>query len=102
MNEDAEAAADDATWMLRALALAQCGPAIDRNPRVGCVLVANSELVAEGWHKGGGHGWPQGRRDLGTAHPDGAQQHPKNTPGTPSPFVITPTPSLLNTFHSAP
>ena len=31
---------DDTTWMRRALELAALGPAVDPNPRVGCVVVA--------------------------------------------------------------
>ena len=43
------------TWMRRALHLAEAGPWPDRNPRVGCVIVApDGEVVAEGHHRGAG------------------------------------------------
>ena len=50
---------DDTTWMRRALELAALGPAVDPNPRVGCVVVApgpdgQPEVVGEGWHRGAG------------------------------------------------
>lgn len=41
----------DAGLMARALELARRGVyTTDPNPRVGCVLVKNSEILAEGWH----------------------------------------------------
>jgi len=41
--------------MRRALHLAEAGPWPDRNPRVGCVIVApDGEVVAEGHHRGAG------------------------------------------------
>jgi diaminohydroxyphosphoribosylaminopyrimidine deaminase/5-amino-6-(5-phosphoribosylamino)uracil reductase len=41
--------------MRRALQLAANGPATGPNPRVGCVLLADSgEVLAEGWHRGAG------------------------------------------------
>ncbi|WP_125098152.1 bifunctional diaminohydroxyphosphoribosylaminopyrimidine deaminase/5-amino-6-(5-phosphoribosylamino)uracil reductase RibD [Leucobacter chromiireducens] len=41
--------------MRRALAIAARGPALDANPRVGCVLLApDGRIVAEGWHRGAG------------------------------------------------
>jgi diaminohydroxyphosphoribosylaminopyrimidine deaminase/5-amino-6-(5-phosphoribosylamino)uracil reductase len=49
-------AANDSTvresaWMARALELAQRGLyTTDPNPRVGCVLVRDGEVVGEGWH----------------------------------------------------
>ncbi|UIJ34134.1 bifunctional diaminohydroxyphosphoribosylaminopyrimidine deaminase/5-amino-6-(5-phosphoribosylamino)uracil reductase RibD [Allobranchiibius sp. GilTou73] len=44
----------DETFLLRALELAQRGPAVDANPRVGCVVVAGDSVVGEGWHDGAG------------------------------------------------
>ena len=42
---------NDHAWMARALQLARRGLySTDPNPRVGCVLVRDGELVAEGWH----------------------------------------------------
>lgn len=42
---------DDAVWMVRAIQLARRGwNSVTPNPRVGCVLVRNGELVGEGWH----------------------------------------------------
>ena len=39
-------------WMARAIRLAWLGLyTTDPNPRVGCVIVKNGELVAEGWHR---------------------------------------------------
>lgn len=41
--------------MRRALAIATRGPALDANPRVGCVLLGpDGRIVAEGWHRGAG------------------------------------------------
>lgn len=41
----------DHAWMTRALQLARKGLySTHPNPRVGCVIVAGSELVGEGWH----------------------------------------------------
>src|SRR4030088_1639542 len=38
-------------WMARALELAERGLyTTDPNPRVGCVLVRDGEVVGEGWH----------------------------------------------------
>lgn len=48
----------DLRWMRRALALAKRGQySCDPNPRVGCVLVRDGRIVAEGWHEraGGPH-----------------------------------------------
>ena len=45
----------DETLMTRALHLAQQGLyTTDPNPRVGCVLVRNGEVVGEGWHRKAG------------------------------------------------
>lgn len=42
-------------WMARAIRLARLGLyTTDPNPRVGCVIVRNGELVAEGWHRKAG------------------------------------------------
>jgi diaminohydroxyphosphoribosylaminopyrimidine deaminase/5-amino-6-(5-phosphoribosylamino)uracil reductase len=49
---------DDARYMARALRLAEHGlNTTHPNPRVGCVLVRNGEIVGEGWHRraGGPH-----------------------------------------------
>src|SRR5512145_3404771 len=50
--------ADDHRFMARALQLAERGLFTTApNPRVGCVLVSNGEIVGEGWHEfaGGPH-----------------------------------------------
>ena len=44
----------DEAFLLRALELAARGPAVDPNPRVGCVVVADGSVVGEGWHDGAG------------------------------------------------
>lgn len=42
---------DDVAWMARALRLAERGLyTTDPNPRVGCVLVKDGEVIGEGWH----------------------------------------------------
>ena len=47
--------ADDHRFMARALQLAERGLlTTDPNPRVGCVLVKNGEIVGEGWHRAAG------------------------------------------------
>ena len=47
--------ADDARHMARALLLARRGLyTTDPNPRVGCVIVNNGRVVAEGWHERAG------------------------------------------------
>ena len=47
--------AADYRYMARALALARRGLySADPNPRVGCVLVRESEIVGEGWHERAG------------------------------------------------
>lgn len=48
---------NDAVFMARALRLAKRGLyTTDPNPRVGCVIVVNDEVVGEGWHqRAGGH-----------------------------------------------
>jgi diaminohydroxyphosphoribosylaminopyrimidine deaminase/5-amino-6-(5-phosphoribosylamino)uracil reductase len=41
----------DAVFMARAIQLARLGRyTTDPNPRVGCVLVKNAQVIAEGWH----------------------------------------------------
>ncbi len=46
---------DDRTHMARAITLAERGLyAVDPNPRVGCVLVREGRILAEGWHRGAG------------------------------------------------
>ncbi|WP_446663439.1 bifunctional diaminohydroxyphosphoribosylaminopyrimidine deaminase/5-amino-6-(5-phosphoribosylamino)uracil reductase RibD [Flexivirga sp. B27] len=40
--------------MRAALDLARRGPAVDPNPRVGCVLVRDGAIVGRGWHAGSG------------------------------------------------
>ncbi|MGR8931191.1 MAG: bifunctional diaminohydroxyphosphoribosylaminopyrimidine deaminase/5-amino-6-(5-phosphoribosylamino)uracil reductase RibD [Gammaproteobacteria bacterium] len=48
---------DDAAYMARALRLAENGRfTTDPNPNVGCVLVKNGEILAEGWHAKAGCG----------------------------------------------
>ena len=43
--------ADDHAWMARALQLARRGLySTHPNPRVGCVIVKDGELIGEGWH----------------------------------------------------
>ncbi|HEY5791239.1 MAG TPA: riboflavin biosynthesis protein RibD, partial [Gammaproteobacteria bacterium] len=57
MTEAAAATAFDAAdqrWMARALQLARRGRYTRPNPRVGCVLVRDGELVGEGWHRRAG------------------------------------------------
>jgi diaminohydroxyphosphoribosylaminopyrimidine deaminase / 5-amino-6-(5-phosphoribosylamino)uracil reductase len=47
----------DAELMARAIKLAQKGLyTTDPNPRVGCVLVKDGQIVGEGWHKKAGEG----------------------------------------------
>lgn len=47
--------ADDHRWMARALRLAARGlDTTTPNPRVGCVLVRDGEIVGEGWHERAG------------------------------------------------
>ena len=44
----------DEIHLQRALELAVRGPAVDPNPRVGCVVVVEDLVVGEGWHEGAG------------------------------------------------
>lgn len=49
--------ATDIAFMARALRLAERGTYTTMpNPRVGCVLVCNGEVLAEGWHRRAGEG----------------------------------------------
>ena len=49
------AEADDYRYMAQAIGLAQRGLyTTDPNPRVGCVLVKNGDVVGEGWHERAG------------------------------------------------
>lgn len=49
--------AADAVWMARALQLAANGLyTTGVNPRVGCVLVKNNQMIGEGWHERAGEG----------------------------------------------
>lgn len=49
--------AADAAWMARALQLAARGlHTTGVNPRVGCVLVKNDQLIGQGWHERAGEG----------------------------------------------
>lgn len=50
-------ATDDATWMARAVAVAERARALaPPNPYVGCVLVRDADMLAEGWtQRPGGH-----------------------------------------------
>ncbi len=54
MNAQAK---DDAAFMARALELARLGLyTTDPNPRVGCVLVRDGQVIGEGWHVQAGQG----------------------------------------------
>lgn len=60
--------ADDNYWMSQALRLAERGFYTTRpNPRVGCVIVKDNQLIAEGWHyrAGEGHAEVNALRDAG-------------------------------------
>ncbi|RMG29884.1 MAG: bifunctional diaminohydroxyphosphoribosylaminopyrimidine deaminase/5-amino-6-(5-phosphoribosylamino)uracil reductase RibD, partial [Gammaproteobacteria bacterium] len=49
------ATAEDFHYMARALRLAERGRyTTDPNPRVGCVIVREGEVVGEGWHRRAG------------------------------------------------
>ena len=50
-------APQDAVYMARAIKLARQGLyTTDPNPRVGCVLVKQDRIIAEGWHVKAGQG----------------------------------------------
>ena len=52
---DAQFNASDHQFMARALQLAKRGVATTHpNPRVGCIIVKNNEVIAEGWHEKAG------------------------------------------------
>ncbi len=47
--------AEDSRWMTRALSLARRGiDTVAPNPAVGCVIVADGQMVGEGWHQRAG------------------------------------------------
>ena len=49
--------AGDEYWMARAIRLAENGRySAHPNPRVGCVVIKNNQLVSEGWHRKTGEG----------------------------------------------
>jgi diaminohydroxyphosphoribosylaminopyrimidine deaminase/5-amino-6-(5-phosphoribosylamino)uracil reductase len=61
---------DDARFMAQAIRLAERGMnTTSPNPRVGCVLVRNGEVVGEGWHEraGGPHAEVMALREAGEA-----------------------------------
>src|SRR5574343_2092199 len=48
---------NDAFYMAKAIELAKRGRyTTSPNPNVGCVIVKNNQIVAEGWHKQAGQG----------------------------------------------
>jgi diaminohydroxyphosphoribosylaminopyrimidine deaminase/5-amino-6-(5-phosphoribosylamino)uracil reductase len=52
MNLETHFSTEDARYMARALELARKGLwSTDPNPRVGCVIVNQGEIVGEGWHQ---------------------------------------------------
>jgi diaminohydroxyphosphoribosylaminopyrimidine deaminase/5-amino-6-(5-phosphoribosylamino)uracil reductase len=62
--------AEDSAWMAQALRLAERGlHTTTPNPRVGCVLVRDGEVVGEGWHEraGGPHAEVLALRSAGEA-----------------------------------
>ena len=69
------ATADDHRFMGRALELARRGLyTCDPNPRVGCVIVRDGEIVGEGWHEaaGGPHAEIVALEQAGPEHARGA------------------------------
>jgi diaminohydroxyphosphoribosylaminopyrimidine deaminase / 5-amino-6-(5-phosphoribosylamino)uracil reductase len=63
----------DATFMSRALALAERGLfTATPNPRVGCVIVEDGRIIGEGWHEkaGGPHAEIAALRDAESQHRD--------------------------------
>ena len=69
------ATADDHRFMGRALELARRGLyTCDPNPRVGCVIVRDGEIVGEGWHEaaGGPHAEIVALEQAGSEHARGA------------------------------
>ena len=64
-------AAIDAQWMRRALELAKRGEGlVEPNPMVGCVVVRDGRVIAEGWHRH--FGGPHAERDALAVAGDGA------------------------------
>ncbi len=60
---------DDATFMARAVQLASHGEgSVEPNPMVGCIIVRDGAIVAEGWHQrfGGPHAEIEALRVAGT------------------------------------
>jgi diaminohydroxyphosphoribosylaminopyrimidine deaminase/5-amino-6-(5-phosphoribosylamino)uracil reductase len=63
----------DAVYMARALQLARNGLyTTSPNPRVGCVLVKEGQIIAEGWHKKAGFGHAEVEALKQTANAEGA------------------------------
>lgn len=63
-------AADDRTWMLQALELAERGRGyVEPNPLVGAVVVKEGQLAGEGWHQrfGGAHAETHALEQAGAA-----------------------------------
>lgn len=73
-NSDSQAdrmTAIDAQWMRRALELARRGEGlVEPNPMVGCVVVRDGRVIAEGWHRH--FGGPHAERDALAAAGDRA------------------------------
>ena len=62
---------EDTFYMARAIQLAKKGRyTTDPNPRVGCVLVRNGEIIGEGWHAkaGFGHAEVEALKNVQDAH----------------------------------
>ena len=58
----------DRAHMARALAFAENGLyTTTPNPRVGCVIVENGEVIGEGWHRARGRSARRGQRARGCA-----------------------------------
>ena len=60
----------DAIYMAKAIALAKQGRyTTDPNPRVGCLLVKDNQIIAQGWHQraGQGHAEVEALKQLGNA-----------------------------------
>ncbi len=56
MNPQSNLTSAELEAMARALSLAENGPTVGKNPRVGCVLLdSEGRIVAEGFHRGAGH-----------------------------------------------
>ena len=77
--------ADDAVWMAHALQLAANGLfTTGVNPRVGCVLVKDGQLIGEGWHEQAGeaHAEVMALRD--------AKRHGRDTQGATAYVTLEP------------